>query len=194
MTPTATPQIPDQARLVQLEHDAQETIARCEKREAALALDALTDETLAEELRGAQTERAQAEADLRQAALAREELERRQSATAREAEQRKRARALEKARKLQVEIEKQAAAADESLLAAMTALKALADAQTAQEYELREAGGRALRMLPGAPMAALVCAMHQADLPRGMIELPTGAARRPQPLAQSIPQPALGEE
>jgi hypothetical protein len=188
--PTATQSPPD---LDKLEQDAHARIADCEQEEQRLALDALSDPTLAEELQGVQRKRADAEGQARQAQMARDEIGRREARAIEAAEQARRDEALADARVLEDERRAAAKAVDEAGAAYVKAIDAWADVRVRQEAALGRAHQRALKPTGDAVERALLRNMLDVGLPRGLLTI-EGINTRPAPLAETDPGQPVGDE
>ncbi len=192
MTPAS--KAPGRADLDGLERDAESKLAECEGHEARLALDALTDPKLAEELRGVQRERAAAEGQLRQAKMAREEIARREKQRGRDAAQAVRLAALREAQELQARKRAAAKAADTHARAYAKALADFASASGALKSALSRARQRPPADFPGDPERGLRLAMTDAGVPRGIIDFAGMTLRIPaKSLADSV-APIPGED
>jgi hypothetical protein len=188
MAATATQtQTPNLGELARLESDARRRITDAEAAEARLALDALGDSALEQELHDAQSDRRAAEDQLRQVELAREEVARREQQAEAEAEQARKQKELDRARKLQADVRKAAEQVDATAAALAAALAAYSAVSRDLEATLGRADENYIRPLQSAPEGALVYALRQAGVPQGMVDF-AGVNARPDKLANSIPK------
>lgn len=178
----------DQVDLDQLEADAQARIAELDEQESRLALDALNDGALAQELRDVQSERAAAEGQLRQASKAREEVARREAQAAAEATEEARQKADREARRLQGPREQAAADWDAACAVLAEAGTRHARILIEQQQQLVKAGRKQLYPADSAYTAAMVCAMLAEDTPRGVLEF-AGINPKAVALTESDPKP-----
>jgi len=173
----------------QLERDAREKIGGLEREEARLALDALNDDALGEELRDVQSQRASCEAQLRQAEMSRAEIARRQAEAAVDEEVKVRQGHLERARKVLPRLEAAAQAFDAKAAELMTALASYRTLDVALGGELAGAGVKYTKPYAEAPELALSVAMGRANMAGGM-RIPAWAVSFPT-LAEAIPAHSL---
>jgi hypothetical protein len=143
---TVTVKDQNEPDLDRLEQDAREKVRVAETVEAKLSLDALTDPACADELRDVRSERASAEAQLRQIEQAREEQGRREDEARERAEVERKQEAYDRARELQRDRESAGRRFDKAAAGLAQALAELHRIGGEQEALLATAGRRVAGM------------------------------------------------
>jgi hypothetical protein len=163
--------------LDRLDSDAQAQIPELEQQEARLALDALTNPAMAEELKMVQSRRASALAQRRQVAMAREERDRQEVDAQRQAEAKVREKAKAEADRCERELGTLAASVDAAASAYAAAVADYARVFAQREEALVAAGlrewGRGSQ--PGGLGAALRFHLHAAGALRHVTVSDPGA-------------------
>jgi hypothetical protein len=180
---------PTQEALDELEREAQAKIRECEQEEQRLALDALSDPALAKELHSVQRKRADAEGEARQAQMAREEIARREAQAEAEADEAARDAALLEARELQVSRERAAAMVDKGAALLAEGLAVYAEVRERQTFALIRAGRNQLKAGESAVQQAVVRALHDHDVPPGLIDWQGSHRLRARPFVELDPHP-----
>jgi hypothetical protein len=169
-TATATEQTVD---LEALEEDAKRTLGELTEARARLALDALTDATVAAELEAVESEMRSCQDALERAQLAHGEQGRRAAAAAAEAAREARERAMERAQALQADRERAAVAVDEALGELARSVGAWLSTCDAQDVALEQSGRRPVAVHARGRALALEAAFAFAmrPMPRGILQL-----------------------
>ena len=176
-----------------IERDAQARVGALEDQRGRLAPEALVSAQGKSELADLESELAEAQRALELVALARSEGTRREVEAARAAEIAERDGHMRRARELQPKIDKATATFDRKLGEAMVALRSFTDLLAEQSQALGAAGERPRHLPPWAGNAAVMYAMQQASVPRGLIVV-EGVRAKPVPLSEGSPSQPLGED
>ncbi len=169
-----------------IQAEAQARIAELEPRERELALDALGDPKLAEELRELQAQRAEAEGRIRQAILAREEIARREREAQDDAERAENEARAERARKLEPKILAAAEDFDKKLLDAMRAGAKVSELELERARELRRPTGPVVHRRRADFEAAISHAIQAAEMPYDPWLLDLPGAHKSGPFAERV--------
>jgi hypothetical protein len=176
-----------------LQRAAEQEIARLEIVEGEISFELLDDPSRRPELEAAQSQRAAALARVRQCELARSESDRRLHAEAQAEQQAKRAEALAAARKLAPRVLAAAEGVDESAARFAKSLATFSSLSAALDEQARAAGRRMPKAIPSAPQNALVQALVDAEVPRGLLEF-AGVNQRPSKLVAVLPALPLHDD